>query len=123
MQAVITQILVLISMGFRENLKSELSFRGLLVKELAEKAGVKKKSLDKYLTENGSKPSAENAVRIARALGVTVEYLVLGEAAHARCEPAADSGVAELLRLLYDLPPRDRELLAAFARVMKKRTD
>jgi transcriptional regulator with XRE-family HTH domain len=108
-------------MGFRENLKSELGFRGLLVKELAEKSGVKKKSLDKYLTENGSMPSAENAVKIARVLGVTVEYLVSGEDAVVSYDGARDTNTVELLRLLYDLAPEDRALLTGFAKLMKNR--
>jgi transcriptional regulator with XRE-family HTH domain len=65
-------------MGFRENLKEALSYSGMMVKELAATAGVKKRSIDKYLTENGSIPSAEAAVKIAQTLGVSVEYLVTG---------------------------------------------
>jgi len=67
-------------MGFRENLKQELQFTGMLVKELATEAGVHKRALDTYLlSENASMPPADVAVRIARALGVSVEYLVTGE--------------------------------------------
>jgi transcriptional regulator with XRE-family HTH domain len=66
-------------MGFRENLKEELKESGMLVKELAVASGVKKTTIDGYLKGNGYKPSAEHAVRIAEALGVSVEYLVTGE--------------------------------------------
>ena len=67
-------------MSFRENLKQELSFNGMLVKELAATAGVHKRALDTYLlAENASIPPADAAVRIAQALGVSVEYLVTGE--------------------------------------------
>jgi transcriptional regulator with XRE-family HTH domain len=66
-------------MGFKENLKSELTYSGMLVKELAAKCGVKKYSIDNYLNKRGQTPSVEAAVKIARALGVTVEYLVTGE--------------------------------------------
>jgi transcriptional regulator with XRE-family HTH domain len=65
-------------MGFRENLKSQLQYSGLLVKELAARSGVKKKTLDSYLGIRGYTPSAEAAVSIAQALGVSVEYLVTG---------------------------------------------
>jgi transcriptional regulator with XRE-family HTH domain len=64
---------------FREILKETLGFRDMQVKELAALSGVKKRTLDNYLRENGAEPSAENAVKIAGALGVTVEYLVTGE--------------------------------------------
>jgi len=66
-------------MGFKENLKSELSYKSILVKELAALTGISKKTLDNYLNIRGNMPSADIAVRIAHALGVTVEYLVTGE--------------------------------------------
>ena len=65
-------------MGFRENLKSELTYQDILVKELAEKTGIPKRSLDNYLREKGSMPPADYAVLIAKALNTTVEYLVTG---------------------------------------------
>jgi transcriptional regulator with XRE-family HTH domain len=65
-------------MGFKENLKNELFYNSVLVKELSAASGVPKRTIDKYLTEQSSMPSAENAVKIALALGVTVEYLVMG---------------------------------------------
>ena len=67
-------------MSFRDNLKQELAFNGMLVKELAAAAGVHKRALDTYLlAENASIPPADTAVRIAQALGVSAEYLVTGE--------------------------------------------
>lgn len=65
-------------MGFKENLKSELLYSGMLVKELAAKSGVNKYSLDNYLNKRGQVPSVEAAVKIAHALNVTVEYLATG---------------------------------------------
>ena len=65
-------------MGFRENLKSELSFQGILVKELSLKTGINKRTLDNYLREKGNIPSADIAVKIADALNVSVEFLVTG---------------------------------------------
>ncbi|GHV50667.1 hypothetical protein AGMMS49579_04610 [Spirochaetia bacterium] len=66
-------------MGFRENLKSELAYQNMLVKELAALSGVNKFSINNYLNSRGQVPSAEAAVKIARVLGVSVEYLVMGE--------------------------------------------
>jgi transcriptional regulator with XRE-family HTH domain len=65
-------------MGFRENLKAELSYSDMRVNELASISGVKKSTIDSYLRENGYTPSVDAAVRIAKALGVSVEYLVTG---------------------------------------------
>jgi transcriptional regulator with XRE-family HTH domain len=66
-------------MGFRENLKAELTSMDMRVKELAKLSGIKKQTIDSYLRENNYIPSAVAAVNIARALGVSVEYLVMGE--------------------------------------------
>jgi len=65
-------------MGFNDNLKGELEYKGMLVKELAHKTGIPKQTIDKYLLSNGSMPPADKAVAIAQALGVSVEYLVTG---------------------------------------------
>jgi len=40
---------------------------------ISNSAGVKKQTIDSYLRENGYMPSAEAAVKIARALNVSVE--------------------------------------------------
>jgi len=65
-------------MGFKENLKGELEYKGMPVKELAVKTGIPKQTIDKYLLSNGSMPPADKAVAIARVLDVSVEYLVTG---------------------------------------------
>lgn len=66
-------------MGFRENLKDELKYQDIRVKELADMTGISKHTLDHYLTEKGSQPQAELAVKIAMALNVSVEFLVMGK--------------------------------------------
>jgi len=65
-------------MGFNENLKGELEYIGMPVKELAYKTGIPKQTLDKYLLSNASMPPADKAVAIAQVLEVSVEYLVTG---------------------------------------------
>lgn len=66
-------------MGFRENLKTELVYQDIRVKELAYKSGINPRTIEQYLSSAAKMPSAENAVKIASALGVTVEYLVTGD--------------------------------------------
>jgi transcriptional regulator with XRE-family HTH domain len=78
-------------MAFRENLKAELVYQGMIVKELAKRTEISKHTLDNYLNVNNYMPSAENAVKIARALGVTVEYLVLGAGNPTGEQPRVDS--------------------------------
>lgn len=65
--------------SFRENLRNELDFQGLTVKELSAKTGIIKGTLDNYLGIRGSIPPADIAVKIADALHVSVEFLVTGK--------------------------------------------
>ena len=67
-------------MSFSTRLKEEIEFADLRYKELAEKSGVPERALYNYVaTKNPSMPPADVAVKIATALGVTVEYLVTGK--------------------------------------------
>ena len=65
--------------SFRENLRNELDFQGLTVKELSAKTGIVKGTLDNYLGVRASIPPADIAVKIAEALNVSVEFLVTGK--------------------------------------------
>jgi transcriptional regulator with XRE-family HTH domain len=65
-------------MPFAENLRYELDYQSLVVKELAAKTGINLNTLNHYLSGRKSIPPADVAVKIASALGVTVEYLVTG---------------------------------------------
>jgi len=63
---------------FKKNLRSELDYLDLTVKELSAKTGIAKGTLDDYLGVRASMPPADIACKIAAALGVSVEYLVTG---------------------------------------------
>jgi hypothetical protein len=56
-------------MGFKENLKEQLSFSGMYVKELAALSGIKKQTIDSYLNINSCMPSADAAVQLRKCLG------------------------------------------------------
>ena len=97
------------NMGFRENLKAELAKADIRVKELAELSGIKKQTIDSYLRENGYTPSAVAAVNIARALGVSVEYLVMGRETQKSKSPSSSSLYHELRPLIQSLEQLNRE--------------
>jgi transcriptional regulator with XRE-family HTH domain len=109
-------------MGFRENLKRQLEYSGMLVKELAVRSGVKKKTLDSYLGNRGYKPSVEAAVNIAKALGVSVEYLVNGiENKNVRQLSSLPPDIQEIVLASEKLPTKDRSILLNLARLLKNR--
>lgn len=63
---------------FKTTLRGELDFQNKTVKELAIETGISQRTLEGYLSARGSIPPADVAVKIAKALHVTVEYLVTG---------------------------------------------
>jgi len=64
---------------FRENLRNELNFQDVTVKELSARTGIPVATLDCYLGARATIPSVDAAYKIAHALKVSVEYLVSGE--------------------------------------------
>lgn len=67
-------------MDFRDRLRDQIEYCGLLDKEVADRAGISKRAIDSYVGSRGCIPSADIAVKIAKVLGTSVEYLVTGEA-------------------------------------------
>jgi len=109
-------------MGFRENLKEELDFSGMYVKELAALSGVKKQTIDSYLKVNNCMPSADAAVAIAQVLGVSVEYLVTGKEIKRKTVqyPIEARIVAELTAQMEE---KNRRMAVAVIESMKKQED
>ena len=67
-------------MDFRDRLRDQIEYCGLLDKEVADRAGISKRAIDSYVGSRGCIPSADIAVKISKVLGTSVEYLVTGEA-------------------------------------------
>ena len=64
---------------FRENLRDIIEYKGLRTKELSALTNINKRTIDSYLDYRAVIPNAEVAVKLAKALGTTVEFLVTGE--------------------------------------------
>jgi len=111
--------IIIYVMGFKENLKDQLSFSGMYVKELAAKSGVKKQTIDSYLSVHSNIPSAEAAVAIAKALGVSVEYLVTGKDAKYKTVqyPIEAKMAAEIISQMNE---KNRKMAVAIIKSMKK---
>jgi transcriptional regulator with XRE-family HTH domain len=107
-------------MSFKKNLRSELSYKNILVKELAAFTGISKKTLDNYLNIRGYIPSAEVAVKIAHALGVTVEYLVTGEEIPST-RMSHGPEIKELILDFKQLNEEDRKLIKDMIQLLKAR--
>ncbi|GHU88479.1 transcriptional regulator [Spirochaetia bacterium] len=101
-------------MGFGENLKSELAYRDMLVKELSALSGLSRHTIDNYLNVRRNMPTAENAVKIAQVLGVTVEYLVTGQE-----KPPLSPEVDALVQTVRQLNENDRKMIYGIAQLFK----
>ncbi|MBR1638056.1 MAG: helix-turn-helix transcriptional regulator [Treponema sp.] len=111
-------------MTFRERLREQIDYCGFLDKEVASMAGISKRTIDSYVGSESCMPSAEVAVRIAKVLGVTVEYLVTGEKESRSMLPSDtniyNEKVRNLLKHFSKLSDHDKDLLVSFAETMEK---
>ena len=82
---------------FLERLKDELSYQSLTQKELAEKTGISVNTIRGWFSKD-LVPDVFNAVKVAQALNITVEYLVTGIN-----ENQAEKELTELKAKLADL--------------------
>jgi transcriptional regulator with XRE-family HTH domain len=110
--------LIVPSMGFKENLKSELAYQDMLVKELADITGISRHTLDNYLNVRERMPTADVAVKIAQALGVSVEYLVLGEESKQE-NPSFSAEIRLLVQNYKQLNENDRRMVIAIMQLYK----
>ena len=92
----------------------------MLVKELAARSGVKKKTIDSYLGAQGYTPSVENAVSIAKALGVSVEYLVTGNKGKKdRPISSLPNDIQEIVQVTERLDVKKRKAIFVLAQTLK----
>ena len=110
-------------MDFRTRLRDQIDYLGLLDKEVAAKAGISKRLIDSYVGTKSCMPSADVAVRIAKALGVSVEYLVTGESPvhtneDANSDLLSDQKALKLVRNFLKLSDRDKKILLAMSQML-----
>jgi transcriptional regulator with XRE-family HTH domain len=108
------------NMSFKENLRKELAYKGMLVKELAALSGISRHTLDNYLNVRGHIPSADIAVKIAKILEVSVEYLVTGHES-LPATPLLSSEMKTHLKILQQLYESDRRIIYSIAQLFRNK--
>lgn len=88
-------------MSFKDRLRDEIEFRGLLVKEVSSAVGISNSTFLSYIDARGVLPNVETAVKIANYLGVSVEYLV-------------ESNTKDIKKSDEQLSPNERKLITTF---------
>ena len=102
-------------MSFRDNLREAIGYCGIEQKELAHRAGISLRSLESYLRENSSMPSADKAVKIAQVLDVTVEYLVNGDRPSKKNSSFTEPEIQHLLQTIKDIPVNKQRVVMKIA--------
>ncbi len=105
-------------MDFRTRLRDQIDYLGLRDKEVAAKAGITKRAIDTYVGARNCMPSADVAVRLAKVLGVSVEWLVTGET-----DVPTDDDLKTLIHNFSHLTPHDKKTLLKMSFVMNDSSD
>jgi transcriptional regulator with XRE-family HTH domain len=107
---------------FKTNLRNELDYLGITVKELSQKTGIAKGTLDCYLGVRASMPPADIATRIANALGVSVEYLVAGQEIKKQ-DKLLDHNIRSIIQILLELNEKDIQTILGLSMILKKQSE
>jgi transcriptional regulator with XRE-family HTH domain len=110
-------------MGFRENLKSELAYLDMPVKELAAKSGINKLTIDHWLSAKGKIPLLDKGVKIAQVLGVSVEYLVNGKDSPDNTAQKLSNTSRHIAQLAERLDEKKRGFVLDFIKWLSLRED
>lgn len=95
-------------MSFAENLRNELTYNDIKIKELSARTKIPYTTLLSYMNDKKSLPNVEAGVKISKILNVSVEYLVTGydSSRHARTN--------ELYKLLDEIYIQLKSIIALF---------
>ena len=107
-------------MTFWENVDSELKFRGMERKELGQKAGFPESYISKGIARK-SCPSADLALKIADALNVSIEKLVIGK----ERKPTTKDNISEEIRTMISkmnkFTPQQKQVIFDMVDVIDKK--
>jgi transcriptional regulator with XRE-family HTH domain len=108
---------------FKKNLRSELDYLDLTVKDLSAKTGIAKGTLDCYLGTRASMPPVNIAAKIANALGVTVEYLINGKELKNEKFLSFNHTIRSIIQILEKLDEKDTETILGLAKILEKQSE
>lgn len=94
-------------MSFADNLRDELAYNDIKIKEFSYMTDIPYPTMLSYVNNKQSLPNVEMGVRIAKALNVSVEYLVTGE------NPDCSDRIKDLYTILDKIADDLKKLLAS----------
>lgn len=100
---------------FWQKVKEELEYNLITQKELAEKIGISYNTLQSWITKDRL-PDAEQALKIAKQLNTSIEYLVTGKNEE---KNGIKQNLQEMIPKLNHLSNENLELIDLIARRLK----
>lgn len=100
-------------MEFKDRLRAVIEYRGMSIKELASETQISYSTFLSYIDARGTLPNVLTAVKLAKILDVSVEWLVAGddeERAKTSFSPLSDEKL-KLLDNFCKLSAHDKNLL------------
>ena len=102
---------------FGQRLFDARKVRGITQQELADKLGITKRMVANY-EGNSEGPSVERLEDIAKALNVTVSYL-LGESTLKTVKEDVSPNIRKHIEVLKELPQKDQKKVLEYAELLK----
>ncbi|MBQ9207430.1 MAG: helix-turn-helix transcriptional regulator [Treponema sp.] len=97
---------------FKDNLRSELNYHDISLRQLSDTTGIPYRTIENYLSARETMPTADAAVKIAKALNTTVEFLITGS----NQKDKLASNIQKSVRLFSKLSEADQ---TTFIRLME----
>ena len=109
-------------MGFKENLKDEMQYQDVKIKELSDKTSISENTLRNYINGHNALPNIYSAVKIAKVLNITVEELVNGRIAKMNMNKSSldNEQASKFLSIFLALNTNDKLSVMALMQEMKK---
>ncbi len=111
-------------MSFNENLKEAMFCKNLTTMQLAVITDINAGTISNYLKTKGSMPPADKALKLAKALDVSVDFLINGFNSKSNIEALQRKSLpVEIYRIAQDMTKLEKDELSAVksvVNVMKK---
>ena len=103
-------------MTFNKNLKNELTYQDVCIKEFAHNLGIPYSTFLNYINSTGALPNVVKGYEISKSLNVSVEYLVTGKINDIKIKDS----LYQTIILLMQLPDEQIDLIKKQVRLFYK---
>lgn len=105
-------------MTFKENLRFLMECKGLQIKELSQKSGISENTIKSYLKEDSAEPSLTKLIKLADALGVSLDKLCLNRNIFFSPKNIEIEKITERLNTFSD---KEISLVSMFTEILEKK--